>query len=173
MYSLIKKIALLAWLSSSIYAGDPCPIHFKFYDAGVPQWLDREDILEALKADSTKTDPLLTKFREYTAKQDCTKTEEKEPSFDLIQEIKAKTFIHVKSFNCRGAHKKLKKIKDLSSGDIVLVRGSRRVLISHVGWNTVCVQSSAYNGRHLSTYKLQTLFDKLFSEYILKKYSNP
>ena len=173
MYNFIKKLMLLILLSVATNAGDPCPISYNFYDAGVPQWLDRDDILEALGADSSKKDPLLRKLMAYTKKQDCSKTKMKTASFDLKQSIKEKTFVNVKSFNCRRAHKKLKKIKGLHSGDVVLVRGSRRVLISHVGWNTICVNSSSYNGKYLTQGKLERLYDDLFSEYISDRFENP
>ena len=173
MYNSIKKLALLILFSIASIAGDPCPISFRFYDAGVPQWLDRDDILEALGADSSKKDPLLRKLMAYSKAQDCSKVRVKTPSFDLEQSIKEKAFVNIKSFNCNGAHKKLKKIKNLHSGDVILVRGSRRVLISHVGWNTVCVNSSSYNGRYLTELRLQTLYDNLFAEYISDRFENP
>jgi len=175
MFNFIKKITLVVLFSMVTYAGDPCPISFEFYDAGVPQWLDREDILDKLKADSSKADPLLRELIKYTTSQGCAKTKVKKLSFDLEQKIKEKVFVNQKRFNCAGAHEKLNEIKGFNEygGKLVLVRGSRRVLLSHVGWNTVCIQSSQYNGKRLSEYKLQNLFDKLFAGYIADRYENP
>lgn len=39
----IQKITkLFVFMSILINAGDPCPIHFKFYDAGMPSWLSQK-----------------------------------------------------------------------------------------------------------------------------------
>jgi len=46
----MKQITKLFLLTSILLnAGDPCPIHFNFYDAGMPSWLNQSSVLNKLE----------------------------------------------------------------------------------------------------------------------------
>ncbi len=172
MYNLAKKATLFFMITLISSAQEGLPLSLQFYDAGVPQWLDRENILEGLKSkgSTTEKDPLVEKLIAYSDKQDLTKAELKETSFDLEQRIHEASFINKKSFNCKNAAKKLNKIEALKGGGkVVLLRGSRRVLIAHVGVKSFCIQASAFDGSRLNDSNLQELYDRLFNDYINEK----
>jgi hypothetical protein len=172
MLNILKKLTLILPLTMTIQSQELCPIKFQFYDAGVPQWLDKETILERLKSKASKKnqDPLIERLMEYINRQDCAKAIKKEVSFDLEQAIHEKSFIHQKSFNCKNASKKLNSIKSLQGGgNVVILRGSRRVLLALVGEKSFCIQSSSYDGARLNDTKLDNLYNRLFGDYIAKK----
>jgi hypothetical protein len=76
----------------------------------------------------------------------------------------------MKSFNCRGASKKLNSIKELKGeGKVVILRGSHRVLISLVGEKSFCIQSSSYDGARLNDNNLERLYSRLLGNYINHK----
>jgi len=172
MLNILKKSTLALLLTLTLQADDICPIKFQFYNAGVPQWIDSISLFEKLKTKASKKDqdPLLESFMAYINKQDCIKAIEKPTSFDLQQAIHKQSFIHLKSFNCRGASKKLNSIKELQGeGNIVMLRGSHRVLISLVGEKSFCIQSSSYDGARLNDNSLERLYSRLLGEYINHK----
>ena len=172
MYNFVKKTALLLVITIASSAQDTCPINFQFYDAGVPQWLDRESLLEGLKSkgSSSDKDPLLEKLIEYSNRQDCSKAHLKETSFDLEQSIHEQSFVNKKSFNCKNAARQLSQIEELQGGGkVIILRGSHRVLFAHVGEKSFCVQSSAFDGKRLNDSRLQKLYDRLFGRYMKKK----
>jgi len=172
MYPLIKQTALIFALTLTSLAQDSCPIPLEFYDAGVPQWLDRESLLEQLKskASTKEKDPLIEKLMTYSNHQDCIKAIPKETSFDLEQRIHAESFIHQKSFNCNHAAQQLNQIDALSGGGkVIILRGSHRILFAHVGETSFCVQSSSLDGKKLNDRRVQKLYNRLFGQYINKK----
>jgi len=172
MLNILKKSTLAMLLTLTLQADEICPIKFQFYNAGVPQWIDSISLFEGLKSKASKKDqdPLLESFIKYINKQDCIKAVKKPTSFDLKQAIHKKSFVHMKSFNCRGASKKLNSIKELQGeGKVVMLRGSRRVLISLVGEKSFCIQSSSYDGVKLNDNHLERLYSRLLGNYINHK----
>jgi len=172
MLNIFKKSTLALLLTLTLQADDICPIKLQFYNAEVPQWIDSISLFEKLKSKASQKnqDPLLESFIKYINKQDCIKAVKKPTSFDLKQAIHKQSFIHLKSFNCRGASKKLNSIKELQGGGkVVMLRGSRRVLISLVGGKSFCIQSSSYDGVKLNDNNLEILYSRLLGNYINHK----
>lgn len=172
MLNIFKKSTLLLLLTFTIQAEDICPIKLQFYNGGVPQWIDSISLLERLKSKVSQKnqDPLLESLIKYTNKQDCVKAIKKSTSFDLEQSIHKKSFINKKSFNCKGAYKKLNSIKSLQGeGKVVMIRGSHRILISLVGEKSFCIQSSSYDGARLNDNRLERLYNRLLGNYINHK----
>jgi hypothetical protein len=172
MSNFFKSSILAVLLTLSINSQELCPITFKFYDVGVPQWLDKQTILERLKSKASKKnhDPLIEKLIAYTNRQDCSKALKERVSFDLEQAIEEKSFINQKSFNCRSSANKLNSIRALrGGGKVVIIRGSHRILFAHVGENSFCVNSRDYDGINLNETQLAYLYDRLFGDYIIKK----
>ena len=251
-----KKIIIIAtiFLNTLSYAGDPCPIGFRFYDAGVAPWLDRDKILNQLESkerwfgisyrdkevgvvvtkvyknspaeasdirvgdiiysidnsaiktsnnlssylDNKKInngitvkikrankkiqtkvilafrDPLLYRLNEYQP-ESCSQSYIKELSENEKREIYKKAFSSSKSFECKRAHEKLSKMKKFkyNNGQLVLIRGSKRIMLVEPQWGTVCVNSRDYDGKNLTDKQVKKLFNKIFSSYINDRFKNP
>lgn len=265
----IQKITkLFLFISMALNAGDPCPIHFKFYDAGVPSWLDKQQVLSTLKSKSfwlgisyasksthkgfkiskvykdspadkagikmgdyitkidnisiknkddtniifdtalkTKNlndsmiftvlrdgkhqniplvlnkirDPLIPKLkkqliqdREYDTSYNCTHVTSDVLVGEKRKKVYAEVFINGRSFDCKNAHKKISALKlklfnKWDTGNVVVVRGSRRILFAHLGWKTICVN---YDGDLTQSQRKQVLSD-LFDDYIEDRHKNP
>ena len=248
----MKKV-LIFLLCTKIYAGDPCPIGFEFYNAGVATWLDEKNILDSLKSKDLwvginyenspkgvlitgvydnssaqkaglkksdivlkvndtliknysdissvidrhtiddklffyllrdgksinifltigKEDPLFGKLRNNI--HDCNDVTTMNPSKEEKKLMQEKVFSKQKRFNCKSAHNELKKLKFLhgEGGELVLARGSKRTLLSHVGSNTICVKNSEFDGKKLNEKSLEDLSIMLFSDYIDDRHRNP
>ena len=244
-------ILIVLWLSL-LKAGDPCPIGYNFYDAGVPSWLDRSKILNELKSKKTWLgiayndiegrveitnvfkqspaekagikvgdtiyaladkkikrmhefsdyfdierkeikikikrkgkviekkitlgfrDPLLYALKEYIP-EGCSDSQMKELSEKERQEIYKKVISPLKRFDCKTAHKKLQKMKlfTYNEGQLVLIRGSKRVLLIEPQWGTVCLNSRDYDGKNLTKTTIKKLFLKLFDKYTNDRFENP
>lgn len=119
-------------------------------------------------------DPLLYALKKSTSK-DC--------SYTTLEELtgKEKAAIHkrvispLKRFDCKTAHEKLQKMKlfEHNRGQLVSVRGSKRVLLIHPHWGTVCVKSSDFDGDNLTKDSASELFNRLFNGYIEDRFENP
>jgi len=46
---ILKTAKIFLFMSILANAGNPCPIQFKFHDAGMPSWLDHEEVLSTLE----------------------------------------------------------------------------------------------------------------------------
>lgn len=253
-------LCLVLFMSSlsKVHAGDPCPITYHFYDAGVPKWLDRDitlgklnskapwlgitfhpektqrgstgmslsrihalspakkaglevgDIITEIngkavlseahfdsllakvqpnqtiqltieRGEQSKTqkvnlttasaDPLLKSFLHI--KQDCTNTRTTQLSKKDSQSLEPYLFTTQRGFRCKSAHKRLLKHSDYDEGDIVFIRGSRRVLMSVVGFDTTCVNSADYDGSQLTKQHVQKLFNRATKKYTQYSHANP
>ena len=253
-------IASTLFLNTFIYAGDPCPISFKFYDAGVPPWLNKNNILNKLKSKKTwfgisynnkenegivvtkvykdspaetsgiqkgdiiyaiddktikikddftnyidnKTlenkivvelkrenkkikkvvtlvsyDPLLYKLEHYIPEY-CNTMQIKELSHKDREEIYKKAFSSSHRFECKAAHKILSKMKKfqydngyLIDGQLIFIRGSKRIMLVQPNWETMCINSKDYDGKNLTEKKIKKLFDDIFAKYVKDRFENP
>jgi hypothetical protein len=252
-FSKIQNFLLLISTIVILNAGDPCPISFEFYDTGVPNWLEKEKILDSLESQamwvgiSYKTakggavithvakgssaskaglkvndiiqkmngksihktkdvsreidvrkigdtlrfellrqgkkkviamkigrkDPLCSRLKMNI--HDCNRVETKQLIAAQIAKVQKKLFVNGKRFNCQNAHTALAKLKMFhgDGGELVMIRGSKRVLLAHVGQKTLCVQSAKFDGMNLNRKNLQELSYKLFDDYIQDRYRNP
>jgi len=79
-----------------------------------------------------------------------------------------------RQFNCKTAHKQ--KLDDPKmfgyepGGNVIMVRGSKRILFAHLGWKTVCVD---YNGLNLTDKEQDKLLSNLFDAYTDDRFKNP
>lgn len=244
---------LFSTFSLILHAGDPCPISYKFYDTGVPKWLEKEKVLETLESQSMwvgisyktakggavithvakgsnaqkaglklkdiiqtmngksiqktqdvsdvidakkigdvlkfellrsgqkrtismkigRKDPLFTQLSRNI--HECNQVRIKYLNSEQKREVQKKLFVNGKRFNCQSAHQELSKLKMFHGygGELVMIRGSKRVLLSHVGQKTVCIQSTKYDGINLNQKSLKQLSHKLFDDYIQDRYRNP
>ncbi len=74
-------------------------------------------------------------------------------------------------FRCQDAHTAL--AGAFSSGDLLFVRGGRRLLITMPGWNTHCVDVASYDGDGLQPEALERLFRRVTAAYTKDRHDNP
>ncbi|MFT7623767.1 MAG: hypothetical protein ACI9WU_002950 [Myxococcota bacterium] len=248
-------IAAIFLIPSLAHAGDPCPIRFAFYDLGVPEWLDRDTVLDGLESkdsyigisfndtkggvrvsrvyegspaaisglkkgdvittaggkalskhqelgqylDATspggslklkiiregvasdltltlgKQDPLIGALINYAVSQDCTHVRRTDIDAEQRKALLSAVFSKARRFQCDSAHRKLGKLEEqgLDGGDLVVVRGSKRVLISSPAWKTVCVKAKDFDGKNLTKKAVGRLFHKLTRGFVSDRHSNP
>lgn len=61
----------------------------------------------------------------------------------------------------------------LDAGDLVMVRGSKRVLVANPGWTTVCVHARELDGPKLDEAHVEALFTRLTAGYVADRHANP
>ncbi|HHS92899.1 MAG TPA: PDZ domain-containing protein [Campylobacterales bacterium] len=120
-----------------------------------------------------RKDPLFTQLSRNL--HGCNQVRIKHLKPEQKRNIQKKLFVNGKRFNCHNAHRELAKLKIFhgDGGELVMIRGSKRVLLSHVGEKTLCVQSSKYDGANLSKKSLKKLSYELFDDYVQDRYRNP
>lgn len=123
-----------------------------------------------------RRDPLLFAMVEHMkGHDDCTDIDLK-PNPDVdAKRFKRAIFGNGKRFQCTSAHRRLAKLFDDHHGDgmIVAVRGRKRVLLSLVGWKTICIKSASVDGEKLSKKNVQSVFNRLTSAFVADRYANP
>ena len=76
-----------------------------------------------------------------------------------------------RGFRCDDAHAALMPAFD--SGDVVMIRGGRRILLTMPGWGTTCVSVGDYDGEGLTTERLRSLIESLARPYVADRHANP
>ncbi len=131
---------------------------------------NKKKIIKTFKLGTRHRDPLIYKLQTYARTIDCsgsgTYRELNEKEKKLVEKSIFKKF---KRFDCENAHKNLEKLElDVYEG-VVFIRGSKRILISHIGHKTLCVNSKNYVGVTWTDKKIE----ELFSSYIEYRIENP
>ena len=89
------------------------------------------------------------------------------------------TVLKNKRFQCKDAHLALAKIdpfKGSQEQSLVIVRGTRRILVSVPGLyhgRTTCIKSADYDGKKLTKKRLQAVFDSVAKPTIDDRHANP
>ncbi|MCB9779386.1 MAG: PDZ domain-containing protein [Alphaproteobacteria bacterium] len=86
-----------------------------------------------------------------------------------------------RAFRCDDAHRALAPSPDggdaedggFASGDVVVVRGGRRILWTMPGWATRCVDVAALDGDALTDEHLRELVEALAAPYVQDRHDNP
>jgi hypothetical protein len=123
----------------------------------------------------SKGDPLVRMLVEANRnRQDCLGIQQNSGS-PALADVQSAIFEDTRSFRCTDAHLRLRKHFPHGEydGDIVIVRGSRRVLLALVGWKTICVQASDYDGAKLTPVRMRKLFDRLTKELVEDRFEHP
>lgn len=116
-----------------------------------------------------RQDPVLGALIDHALKQECSRVRQGDVAPAKAEALRRKVF-NERRFRCDDAHKALAKV--LEPGDIVLVRGSKRILLANPGWATVCVQASAVDGATRAA-GIPRLFGKLAQAYVADRHANP
>ena len=89
------------------------------------------------------------------------------------------TVLKNKRFQCKDAHLALAKIEPFKGSQeqsLVMVRGTRRILLSVPGLyhgRTTCIKSTDYDGEKLTKQRLQAVFDRVAKPTIDDRHANP
>lgn len=133
----------------------------------------RRDKTETVTVTLGAQDPLVGAFIDHASAQECSSVSRVDTSADEAAQIRARIFSKTRRFECSAAHRKLAKLDFLEGSAIVVVRGSKRVLISKVGWATVCVAAADLDGDKLTDAAVGKVFRKLTRAYVKDRHDNP
>jgi membrane-associated protease RseP (regulator of RpoE activity) len=127
-------------------------------------------------ADKTLTlsrqDPVLGALIRHASKQDCASVSRGEGDAEWVKKAQAAAFAKNRRFQCKDAHVHLAK-QGLEPGQIVLVRGSKRVLLANPGSTTTCIKAASYDGAKLTPAAVGSLFKTLTKAYVADRHANP
>lgn len=117
-----------------------------------------------------RQDPVLGALIDHAARQKCSFVRRGDVDPAKQAALRAKAFHPNRRFRCEDAHKAL--AGELEPGDIVLVRGSKRILLANPGWATVCVRTEEVDGAMLAG-GVEDLFGRLTRAYVADRHANP
>ena len=116
-------------------------------------------------------DPLLLSMVQAAEKTACRSVRMGGLSTEQAAAIAAGAFDANRGFRCDSAHTALK--GDFQSGDVVVIRGGTRVLLTAPGWKTSCVAVADYDGESLTDARALSLFEGLLTAYVADRHANP
>jgi hypothetical protein len=119
-------------------------------------------------------DPLVRILVRANQRRDCLELyQEKTPL--VLSDLQSALFTDKHGFRCRDAHLRLQ--QDVpeggATGHIVVVRGNQRVLLALVGWKTLCVRATDYDGKKLTDDRVQALLDRLTGDLVDHRFKHP
>lgn len=126
---------------------------------------------KAIEMTLGRQDPVVGALLDYAHKQECAYVRRGEVSPEFARAARAKLFSKNRRFRCDDAHKAL--AKDHEAGQIMVVRGSRRMLLSNPGWATVCIRSKSADGARLTEARIGEIFKELTRAYVKDRHDNP
>jgi hypothetical protein len=85
--------------------------------------------------------------------------------------VSAAVFDENRGFRCEDAHKGLGEA--FESGDLLMVRGGRRILLTTPGWTTHCVAVADHDGEKLTKEGIAALLERLTAAYVKDRHDNP
>jgi len=125
----------------------------------------------AVKLTLGRQDPVVGALIDQAARENgCNVVRRGDVDAKRVEAIRANAFHANRRFRCEDAHTALAKV--LGPGDIVFVRGSKRVLLSHAGWGTVCMRAAALDGPELAK-AVPGLFETLSKAYVAERHADP
>lgn len=118
-----------------------------------------------------RQDPVIGALLDYAHKQDCAYVRRGAVTQQFAEATRPKLFSKQRRFRCDDAHQAL--AKDHEPGQIMVVRGSRRMLLSNPGWATVCIRSKSADGGKLTEKRIGEIFRQLTKAYVKDRHDNP
>lgn len=119
-------------------------------------------------------DPLLVAMIQVNNNpENCANVYLKSLTEDVQAKLRKQVLSPKKRFYCEDAHTRILKNKNIQEGDIVYIRGSRRILISTAGFYTVCAIASQYDGEKMTRSRVAQLFERVTRDYTNDRYENP
>lgn len=142
-------------------------------DQGGPLTLQttRAGVLREVVVKAEPVDPLVLSMVQAVEKTDCRNVRMAALSTEQAAAIARGAFDANRGFQCDNAHKALK--DDFQSGDVVVIRGGTRVMLTAPGWKTQCVAVADYDGDKLTDARVLSLFEGLLTAYVADRHANP
>lgn len=120
---------------------------------------------------SRPVDPVLLGIVQAVETTVCRKIRIQELTEEQRAALTTGAFDDNRAFRCEDAHEALKPA--FESGDIVMIRGGRRILLTMPGWTTRCVDVADHDGVEFSRDKLRLLMEDFAKPYIEDRHANP
>lgn len=120
----------------------------------------------------SRQDPVLGALIRHASKQDCAQVSRGDADAAWVKRAQAAAFSKNRRFQCATAHTQLAKL-NIEPGQIVLVRGSKRVLLANPGSQTVCIKAANYDGAKLTPAAIGDLYKTLTKAYVADRHANP
>ncbi len=120
-----------------------------------------------------RRDPLVASLTRHAAQQACTSVNVANTQRDLTEAFHGAAFDAKRRLRCKNAHRFMMRLDDQPPGRLVIVRGRRRVLLSLIGAETVCVAARHYDGDKLTERRIGRLFKRVSERYVTRRHRNP
>jgi hypothetical protein len=173
-------VVLVVLVPTAALAGDPCPISFNVFNVGPPPWL---------ATTAPKTDPFFDALIRFANGRDCSEvrrgkvvdghlslkphdtTKEKLALKYLLKRLFAKN----RRFSCAIAAKKLRGIRYAgdADGNVLYIRGRRRVMLTLPGWDSLCVRAKDVDGPKLTKKNVLRVWKRLTRRLVAHRHANP
>lgn len=116
-------------------------------------------------------DPVLMAMVDATASTDCREGVLLQLTEEQRAAVEAGAFDQGRGFRCETAHTAL--AAHFQSGDVVLVRGGRRILVTAPGWATRCVSVASLDGERLTPEAAKALLEGVVAGHVKDRHDNP
>jgi hypothetical protein len=140
-------------------------------DAPVSLTLSRDGASRQGSLARGPADPLFLGLVQATESTDCRSAGVGRLSEAQRAALATGAFDAQRAFRCEDAHQALQGA--FHSGDVVMVRGGSRVLLTLPGWKTVCVGVSSTDGASLDEARARALVEELAAPYVKDRHENP
>ena len=117
-------------------------------------------------------DPVVGALIDEASSRECSSVRRANVDAARAAAVRAAVFSKARRFRCDDAHKALKKA-GLEGGDIVVVRGTTRLLVSNAGWGTKCLKPSDLDGPKLTPKAIGKVLDAVAKRYVRDRHDNP
>lgn len=136
--------------------------------------VSRDGKSEAKTLTLSNQDPVLGALIRYASKQDCTDVSRGDASPSWSAEARPLLWAKNKRFRCDDADSALTKGGvSLGEGDVLMLRGSKRLLFVSPNLETFCVSAKDYDGAKLTPAKIKALYTRLTQSYVAGRHENP
>lgn len=137
----------------------------------VPVVVEREGKRRTVSLGKGAADPVVMAMVDATATTDCRVGVLLQLSAAQKAAVEAGAFDQNRGFRCEAAHTAL--APHFQSGDVVVVRGGRRILVTAPGWATRCVSVASLDGERLSTQAAGALLEGVVAGHVKDRHDNP
>jgi len=123
-------------------------------------------------------DPVVGALIDHASKQECARVRRANLTAEQVTSIQKALFSKARRFRCKDAHRALRGLKyggrdTLEGGDLVVVRGSKRLLVTNQGWRTTCLKTADFDGARLTDKAIARLFRKVTGAFVADRHANP
>lgn len=133
--------------------------------------LTRGDTEQVVGLTLGRQDPVLGALIDHASRQACADVSRGDVPAKWAKKIRKTLFAKNRRFRCKDAHGAL--AEEMEGGQIVMIRGSKRVLLANPGWATVCMRAAALDGKNLTQANIAKLFNSLTGAFVQDRHDNP